>query len=199
MVNRKTKVQIKDNYLNLVDDLSGILASARKASARSINSILTAAYWLMGKRIVDYEYQGMDRSEYYGERLLERLSSDLRKKYGRGFSRQNIQLMKQFYEDYPLEKISQTLSGKSSADINIRQTPSDKFLSISNIFQTLSAQSFFTELSKAFQLPWSHYVRLLSVKDPGARKFYEIEALRSGWSVRQLDRQIFSQFAPFKE
>ncbi|OGU73480.1 MAG: hypothetical protein A2V93_10220 [Ignavibacteria bacterium RBG_16_34_14] len=194
MVNRKTKVQIKDNYLNLVDDLSGILASARKASARSINSILTAAYWLMGKRIVDYEYQGMDRSEYYGERLLERLSSDLRKKYGRGFSRQNIQLMKQFYEDYPLEKISQTLSGKSSADINIRQTPSDKFLSISNIFQTLSAQSFFTELSKAFQLPWSHYVRLLSVKDPGARKFYEIEALRSGWSVRQLDRQIFSQF-----
>lgn len=208
MAKGKNKVQIKDNYLNLVDDLSGILASARKASAHSINSILTAAYWLMGKRIVDYEYKGMDRSEYYGERLLERLSSDLRKKYGRGFSRQNIQLMKQFYEDYPLEKISQTLSGKSSADINIHQTPSNKFLSISNIFQTLSgkslesvnisqtlsAQSFFTELSKAFPLPWSHYVRLLSVKDPGARKFYETEALRSGWSVRQLNRQISSQF-----
>jgi predicted nuclease of restriction endonuclease-like (RecB) superfamily len=43
-------------------------------------------------------------------------------------------------------------------------------------------------------LPWSAYVRLLSVKNPEARKFYESEALRSGWSVRQLDRQIGSQF-----
>jgi len=37
-------------------------------------------------------------------------------------------------------------------------------------------------------------VRLLSVKNPEARAFYETEALRSGWSVRQLDRQINSQF-----
>jgi predicted nuclease of restriction endonuclease-like (RecB) superfamily len=43
-------------------------------------------------------------------------------------------------------------------------------------------------------LPWSAYVRLLAVKNPDARKFYESEALRSGWSVRQLDRQIGSQF-----
>ena len=44
-----------------------------------------------------------------------------------------------------------------------------------------------------FLLSWS-YVRLLSVKDPQARTFYETEALRSGWSVRQLDRQIGIQF-----
>jgi len=43
-------------------------------------------------------------------------------------------------------------------------------------------------------LPWSAYVRLLSVKNPEARTFYETEALRSGWSIRQLDRQIGSQF-----
>ena len=43
-------------------------------------------------------------------------------------------------------------------------------------------------------MPWSAYVRLLSVKNPEARSFYETEALRSGWSVRQLDRQIGSQF-----
>lgn len=45
-----------------------------------------------------------------------------------------------------------------------------------------------------FPLPWSTYVRLLSVKNSQARQFYETEALRSGWSVRQLDRQINSQF-----
>jgi predicted nuclease of restriction endonuclease-like (RecB) superfamily len=45
-----------------------------------------------------------------------------------------------------------------------------------------------------FPLPWSHYVRLLSVDNPHARRFYEDEAVRGGWSVRQLDRQVGSQF-----
>ncbi len=51
-----------------------------------------------------------------------------------------------------------------------------------------------SELAQAFALPWSAYVRLLSVKACSARRFYETEALRGGWSVRQLDRQIGSQF-----
>jgi predicted nuclease of restriction endonuclease-like (RecB) superfamily len=46
----------------------------------------------------------------------------------------------------------------------------------------------------AFPLPWSHYVRLLAVKNPSARRFYDAEALRGGWTHRQLDRQIQSQF-----
>jgi predicted nuclease of restriction endonuclease-like (RecB) superfamily len=43
-------------------------------------------------------------------------------------------------------------------------------------------------------MPWSHYVRLLTIKNELARAFYHREALRGGWSVRQLDRQIASQF-----
>ena len=50
------------------------------------------------------------------------------------------------------------------------------------------------ELLPAFQLPWSHYVQLLAVHNTTARAFYEAEALRGGWSVRQLRRQIGSQF-----
>ena len=49
-------------------------------------------------------------------------------------------------------------------------------------------------LTKAFALPWSAYVQLLAVQNPTARRFYEAEALRCGWSVRQLNRQINSQF-----
>jgi predicted nuclease of restriction endonuclease-like (RecB) superfamily len=49
-------------------------------------------------------------------------------------------------------------------------------------------------LASRFPLPWSAYVPLLSVKNQDARNFYESEALRAGWSVRQLDRQIGSQF-----
>ena len=51
-----------------------------------------------------------------------------------------------------------------------------------------------SDLAARFPLPWSHYVRLLAVKKDDARHFYEQEALRGGWSIRQLDRQIGSQF-----
>ena len=50
------------------------------------------------------------------------------------------------------------------------------------------------ELLTVFPLPWSAYVRLLTVKNVHAREFYETEALRGGWSIRQLDRQINSLF-----
>jgi len=206
MSKRKTKIQIqkRDDYAALIKDISGVLESARKSSVRSINALLTTAYWLVGRRIIEFEYHGMDRSEYYGDRLIEKLAGDLSRKFGKGFSKSNLFLMKSFYLAY--SDIFQTLSGKSIDDINIRQIPASKSLiaekisqspsdlSLSNIFQTVSAQSLLVELSNKFSLPWSQYVRLLSVKDEESRKFYEDEALRSGWSVRQLDRQISSQF-----
>ncbi len=50
------------------------------------------------------------------------------------------------------------------------------------------------QVAEVFPLPWSHYVRLLTVEDDAARRFYEAEALRNGWSVRQLDRQVATRF-----
>jgi predicted nuclease of restriction endonuclease-like (RecB) superfamily len=46
------------------------------------------------------------------------------------------------------------------------------------------------EIASRFPLSWSYFVKLLTVKDTNARSIYETEALRNGWSVRQLDRQI---------
>ncbi len=50
------------------------------------------------------------------------------------------------------------------------------------------------DIARVFPLPWSHYVLLTSARSPEARDFYHTEALRGGWSVRQLDRQISSLF-----
>ncbi len=61
-------------------------------------------------------------------------------------------------------------------------------------FQTPSETSDLRQLAGRFPLPWSHYVRLLKVAKPEARKFYETEALRGGWSVRQLNRQASTLF-----
>src|SRR5260370_27753908 len=72
----------------------------------------------------------------------------------------------------------------------IRPTLSSK----SQIQQTASAESESLAIVAAFPLSWSHYVRLMSVEKLHARAFYETEAVRGGWSVRQLDRQIATQF-----
>jgi predicted nuclease of restriction endonuclease-like (RecB) superfamily len=65
------------------------------------------------------------------------------------------------------------------------------FLTHREKFQTVSGKSRTVPL---FPLSWSHYGGLLSIKNDDARQFYEEEALRGGWSVRQLDRQIATQF-----
>ncbi|HTA94598.1 MAG TPA: DUF1016 N-terminal domain-containing protein, partial [Verrucomicrobiae bacterium] len=65
--------------------MAALLAEARRQSARSVNAILTATYWEIGRRIVEFVQQGEARAEY-GDEVLERLSGDLKKKFGRGFS-----------------------------------------------------------------------------------------------------------------
>lgn len=84
-------------------------------------------------------------------------------------------------------------AGFLSGPQKILQTPSGES-SIPSMIGSGSALSSIATLARRFPLPWSAYVRLLSVKNPEARSFYETEALRCGWSVRQLNRQIGSQF-----
>jgi len=185
---RRPSGNLAAHYDSILGDISHVIDAARKSAARSVNCIMTAAYWLIGRRIVESEQKGEKRAAY-GAELIERLSVDLRKRYGNGFSRQNLQQMRQFYLLYRPEQIYQTASGESvnTSATNICQTPS-------GILQTVFAESPLFNIAASFPLPWSDYVRLLSVKNEKARRFYETEALRGGWSVRQLDRQINSQF-----
>jgi predicted nuclease of restriction endonuclease-like (RecB) superfamily len=141
-----------------------------------VNAVLTAAYWEIGRRIVEFEQAGETRAGY-GEQILENLAGDLNARFGRGFSRQNLQQMRQFYLAYLHANKCQTVSGELVSPPKC---------------QTVSGE--LAALAARFPLPWSAYVRLLALRTPQARTFYETEALRGGWSVRQLDRQIESQF-----
>ena len=169
-----------------------LLETARRAVARSINAAMTATYWEIGRRIIEFEQEGADRAAY-GDALVERLAKDLTRRFGRGFSRQNLGQMRAFYRAWPAQRICQTLSGKSSLG-SILDTLSRETSVGASGRGSLHATGGLSELANAFPLPWSAYVRLLSVRSELARRFYETEALRCGWSVRQLERQINSQF-----
>jgi len=183
-------------YVGLMGEIAGLLEQSRRTAARAVNNVLTGTYWEIGRRIVEFEQGGETRAEY-GAELLKRLAVDLTGRFGRGFSKSNLFQMRGFFLGW---EIFQTPSGIFEARVKlpaklwestgeILPIPSG----ISPIVQTPSAQ-FSGYLFTAFPLAWSHYVRLMAVEKPHARAFYEAEAIRGGWSVRQLDRQIATQF-----
>jgi predicted nuclease of restriction endonuclease-like (RecB) superfamily len=171
----------RKGYGRLVASISALLEQARQAAARAVNRLLPPTYWEIGRRIVEHEQGGKARAEY-GEALLINLARDLMARYGRGFSKSNIFLMRAFYLGW---EIFQTPSGILEARAKCL-APSGISHTGNQLTAPLSAE--------AFPLSWSQYVRLMSVERPQARAFYEAEAIRGDWSVRQLDRQISTQF-----
>jgi predicted nuclease of restriction endonuclease-like (RecB) superfamily len=172
------KIDRTQNYSNLIADLASIIEQGRKLAVRYVNTALVTAYWLIGRRIVEFEQKGKERAEY-GKRLLEKLSNDLTKKFGRGFSSDNLEAMRNFYLTYKKE-ISETVSRKLEAQ------KSD------TMSRDLPTSSAIQHYSKRFVLSWSHYRLLMRLDEPFKREFYEAECIRGNWSVRQLDRQIQS-------
>lgn len=179
-------------YADIHADIVALLNAARRAAMRSVNAVMTATYWAVGQRIVEAEQGGQERAGY-GQALLKRLSADLSIRFGRGYSERNLEQMRLFYLSWPPEKISQTPSAKSPGP-TIPQIASAKSSKAANLHTTSWQSPDLPDIAQAFPLPWSAYVRLLSVKNPQARAFYETETLRCGWSVRQLDRQVSSQY-----
>ena len=183
---------IPADYAGLHGEIVALLESGRRAASRSVNVVMTATYWEIGRRIVVFQQGGQQRAAY-GEALIKRLGADLSRRFGRGFGSRNVAQMRAFYLAWPVLQIVQIPSAQSSAP-QIVQT-SSALSAGAELAESLSRDSVdFSKLAKAFPLPWSAYVRLLSVKNEQARRFYETEALRSGWSVSQIDRQIGSQF-----
>ena len=102
-----------------------LLESARRASARAVNALMTATYWEIGRRIVKAEQGGKRRADY-GEQLIERLAADLTKRFGRGFGARNLFQMRAFYFAY--SNNLQTPSAKFAARQGGKlRTPSAKF------------------------------------------------------------------------
>ncbi|MCI0537750.1 MAG: PDDEXK nuclease domain-containing protein [Verrucomicrobiales bacterium] len=203
-------------YDRVLNGVVEVLEVARRASARVVNSLMTATYWEMGRLIVEQEQAGQRRADY-GKELIQQLSRDLTQRFGRGFGVVQLSVMRQFFLTFPkleilqsvIEKSTSAAGGDSSQPIlqsaiekslganpvlsPIRQSPIDEFNrrsspKLARILDRLG------QIARAFFLLWTHYVRLLRVRNALARDFYAREALVGGWSVRQLDRQINTQF-----
>jgi len=101
------ELTIKGKYQELIDSIGGLLQQARNKAFQVVNRILVKTYWEIGRQIVVYEQKNKEKADY-GFELLDKIAADLKKRYGKGFSRSNVFNFRRFYFAYP--KI-QTLSG----------------------------------------------------------------------------------------
>jgi len=154
-------------------------------AGRAVNLSLTLRNWAIGWYIREYEQYGTDRAAY-GERLLERLAEQLRRKgMGRAEARE-LRRYRQFYLTYPQIRESLTpelqrrLPLGSESIAHIRESPTPELC--------VEAQVLVTRLS------FTHLAELVAIDDALKRAFYEIECLRGNWSVRELKRQIGSLY-----
>lgn len=183
----------------LFDRVVTILEQARANVARSVNTNTVIAYWMIGREIVEEIQQGDKRAEY-GKQVIEILSKQLTKEYGKGYSAPTLWNFRQFYQTYSDRyQTILSLSGRESIKIDhnselnseIKLSPAGRELTAIEE-QTLNPD----QLSKGFHqnLSWSHYRALMRVNNKEARLFYEFEAADCGWSKSQLERQIQTSY-----
>ena len=120
-------------YKGLISTIETLLLDAKSKVVKTVNQTMVYTYWHIGRYIVEYEQGGEQKSEY-GRALLKKLSFDLTKSFGRGYSYRNLRQMRQFYISFP---IWQTVSANSNNPI----IPSVMAQSENSIWPTLSAKS----------------------------------------------------------
>ena len=161
-----------------LDSLKDIVKSARKYAYSSICFAQVQSNWLLGKRIVEQIQKGNDKAEY-GKHILKIASESLTEEFGKGYSTTNLKSFRKFYLIFRNYSIGQTLSAQLY-DTKRQALPaqSDK-----GIQQALPAI-----------LSWSHYERLMRIRDKKIRDWYMNEAAEQMWNYRTLNRNINTQY-----
>ena len=162
-----------------ISEIKAIVYTAKQKAYQAADLYQVVSNWLVGRRIVEQEQHGQERAQY-GKHIVELASEALTAEFGKGFSVVNIKSFRKFYLTFNNLLIGQTPSAQSENSL------------------TIKGQSVSAELELAKMLPtnlsWSHYERLMRIKNEDERDWYMREAAGESWSVRTLDRNIGSQY-----
>ncbi|MQN13508.1 DUF1016 domain-containing protein [Prevotella copri] len=200
---KKNEIPVAQN-----NDFDGLVAHIQQTqdvlqnNARLvINRHVTAKAWLTGYYIVEYEQKGADRAKY-GEQLLKKLAEKLKDK--KTFSYRTLRLYRQFYLVY--NRLGLPIKKYLCGNLSIGQSVIAKLKSSQNegliIWQSVIAKSSDVVGNEVWVAPqelfdklsFTHLAAILPISDPLERTFYETMAIRGTWSVRELQRQIDSNY-----
>ena len=164
-MDKSKDIEVSIDDQTFLDDLCQLVSAARVKAFAAINYSLVERNWKIGRRIIEQEQHGKARAEY-GKHVIELASQKLTAEFGKGFSITNIKNFRSFYLKFNNLPIGRTLPDLSE----------QKSQALPDL------------------LPWTHYERLLRVKNGDARDWYAREAWQQTWSYRTLDRNINTQY-----
>lgn len=176
---------------DLAERVIALVEEARRRVATTANVALVYTYYEVGRMIVENE-QGGKRRAAYGKTQLADLSRRLTERLGKGWSVENLKLMRRFFNTYSnwvngVYQIGETRG--SSTDLRKRNSPA---IQQTGTAESASLTEVETKSPRIFTLSWSHYLVLMRIDNPDERRFYEIEASENGWDIAELKRQFKS-------
>jgi len=199
------EIEKQNNFESLIDNVYQTHYLLQQNAQKAVNLNLTIQNWLIGCYIVEFEQNGEDRAKY-GTRLLEEMAKNVKIKGIRGLGLRTLRNCRMFYITYP--QIRQTvfaelqhidynnITAQKSNNFQIRQSLTAELKSslLKPIRGTVTP-----ELSTEYPIPpeillsrlsFSHFLEIIRKDDPLERLFYEVEAIKNNWSVRELERAI---------
>ena len=189
-----TQPQNTPSFEELVQNIISIDSQMQINAVKAINKAQTIRNWLIGAYIVEYEQFGKDRAKY-GERLIETLVKRIASK---GINTNLLRKSRQFYNYYPqIRDCLQEISIQPTVSVELQRmigaTSNSLLPTLSQIQPTVSCEFMTNGIKILSRLSFSHIAELLTIDDPMVRCFYETEAIKGIWSVRELRRQIATQ------
>jgi predicted nuclease of restriction endonuclease-like (RecB) superfamily len=188
------------NFESLVGRINLIQDVLQAQAAHAVNLSLTARNWLVGYYVVEFEQHGEDRAKY-GDNLLKKLAQSLNR---RGFGERRLYEYRLTYQVYPqlggvvaeyvfkngqdeILRMTTAKSAESTSIIEKLRMPTAISVTPQEAWQT-TAKNLFYKLSA------SHLIYLSNINNDLKRAFYEQETIRGCWTVKELDRQVSSQY-----
>ena len=179
----------QQNFDQLINNVYQTHCTLQENAVKVINQNLTIRNWLIGCYIVEYEQNGEDRAKY-GSQLLTEMAKELKNKEIKGLRIRELNTCRRFYTTYP--QIWRTVSAKLQTIENKQLTLFSKnsFEMQGVVTKKIDDDMNLSPELLLSRLSFSHFIELISINDPLERLFYEVEAIKNTWSVRQLERAI---------
>lgn len=189
----------RNNYKSLLIEIKSNILRSRYLAARTANRELVLLYFRIGQILT-----AKISEEEWGSKLLQKISNDIQQAFPgiRGFSERNLEIIKQFYQEYSFLEIPQSLN----AEMETKDNDHPLSLSGSGLFQNKQSvpdkisicknNDNHNEFSEVFWgIGFTHHVILIrKCSDLQQRMFYMKEAVKRQWSTRVLEHQIEAQF-----
>ena len=166
----KSQKAFGQSYL---DRIERIVEVAKANVVTAVNVAMVYTYYEVGRILVEEEQHGKGRAKY-GERILGKVSARLTGRFGRGWSCENLRLMRKLFMTYSPDfqnGILEIRGGKCKIQNGLLEIPRRDY---------------------DFRLSWSHYLKLMRIDNPEERRFYELEAVENNWDLAELKRQFDS-------